>query len=62
MNDEPFGLLLVITTAASVATLFFLMLNLWIGAPPIHCRYLVPVASAPGVYACSQNSRPKAKP
>jgi hypothetical protein len=44
----------------SLSVLVILIMGL--GHPPRHCRYLVQVKNTPGVYACSQLPKVKARP
>lgn len=49
---------------AYLAALFSLVVFVYLerGQPQRHCRYLVPVKTVPGVYACSEYPRPLVKP
>ncbi len=47
---------------AAVGTFLLVALNPLIGHSPAHCRYLVPVQAAPGIYACSEYPHAMRKP
>lgn len=46
----------------SIESLFLLGIIIFGAQPPVHCRFLVPVETKPGIYACSEFPHAKVKP